>query len=157
MGWSGQCGADAVPPLPSLIAASQRYTSGALPPFGASGPAFDAFWTALNEHWRASPPAEYGTRRWGVPTVCGRRLNLASLYREVCLRGGHEAVGAAKWWKRVGAGLVGVAAAQRATARVASVVAACTAASAAFCACATRRTAAASCLPIARQRALSDG
>ena len=116
MGWSGQCGADAVPPLPSLLAASQCYTSGALPPFGASGPAFDAFWTALNEHWRASPPAEYGTRRWGVPTVCGRRLNLASLYREVCLRGGHEAVGAAKWWKRVGAGLVGVAAAQRATA-----------------------------------------
>ena len=48
--------------------------------------------------------------------MCGSRLNLATLYREVCLRGGYDAVGEAKWWKRVGAALLGGAAAQRATA-----------------------------------------
>ena len=38
------------------------------------------------------------------------------MYREVCLRGGHAAVGEAKWWKRVGSALAGVEAATRSTA-----------------------------------------
>ena len=104
--------------------ASNPYiTSGSLPPFGAHGRDFDLFWEALEHHWGvelpaagAPPPVDYGTRKFGVPTVCSDRLNLASLYREVCLRGGHAAVGEAKWWKRVGSALAGVEAATRSTA-----------------------------------------
>ena len=105
-------------------AASNPYiTAGSLPPFGAHGRDFDLFWQALEHHWSvelpaagAPPPADYGTSKFGVPTVCSDRLNLASLYREVCLRGGHAAVGEAKWWKRVGRALAGVEAATRSTA-----------------------------------------
>ena len=106
-----------------LTAANPYITTGALPPFGAHGRDFDLFWQALDHHWSselptagAPPPVDYKTRKFGVPTVCSDRLNLASLYREVCLRGGHAAVGEAKWWKRVGSALAGVEAATRSTA-----------------------------------------
>ena len=108
---------------PNPSASNPYITSGSLPPFGAHGRDFDLFWEALEHHWGvelpaagAPPPVDYGTRKFGVPTVCSDRLNLASLYREVCLRGGHAAVGEAKWWKRVGSALAGVEAATRSTA-----------------------------------------